>query len=79
MAKLELRYGPDLGACRSQKATGMDKVRLQRRLSAIMAADIVGYSRLIENDEAATLAALKALRSDTIDPLLEAIKAVSSS
>lgn len=49
----------------------MDKVRLQRRLSAIMAADIVGYSRLTEIDEAATLVALKALRSETIDPLLD--------
>ncbi|MFO1074460.1 MAG: winged helix-turn-helix domain-containing protein [Geminicoccaceae bacterium] len=44
--------------------------RLERRLAAIMAADIVGYSRLIEADEAATLAALKGLRQEAIDPLL---------
>ena len=35
-----------------------------------MAADIVGYSRLIEQDEAATLAAIKGLREQAIDPLL---------
>ncbi|MCP5372735.1 MAG: hypothetical protein H6907_13475 [Hyphomicrobiales bacterium] len=35
----------------------------QRRLAAIVAADVVGYSRLIGADEAATLAALRALRA----------------
>ncbi|MER8575314.1 tetratricopeptide repeat protein [Mesorhizobium sp. M1338] len=35
-----------------------------------MAADIVGYSRLMEADEAATLGAIKALRVEVIDPLL---------
>lgn len=44
--------------------------RPERRLSAIMAADIVGYSRLIEADETATLAAITALRAQVIDPLL---------
>ena len=48
----------------------MDMDRSERRLSAIMATDIVGYSRLIEIDEAATLAAIRSLRSDLIDPLL---------
>src|SRR4051812_44528153 len=48
----------------------MDKDRRERRLSAIMATDIVGYSRLMEADEASTLAAIKALRTDLIDPLL---------
>ena len=42
----------------------------KRRLAAIMAADIVGYSRLIEEDEAGTLAAIKDLRRVVIDPLL---------
>jgi class 3 adenylate cyclase len=36
--------------------------RLQRRLAAILAADVVGYSRLMELDEVGTLAALKARR-----------------
>lgn len=44
--------------------------RAERRLAAIMAADIVGYSRLTEQDEASTLAAIKALRREVIDPLL---------
>ena len=44
--------------------------RAERRLVAILAADIVGYSRLIEADEAGTLAAIKTLRETAIDPLL---------
>src|SRR5262245_20976358 len=42
----------------------------QRRLAAVLAADVVGYSRLMEQDEAGTLAALKARRKDVLDPLL---------
>ena len=37
----------------------MPTVRVERRLAAIMAADIVAYSRLIETDEARTLAAIR--------------------
>jgi TolB-like protein/class 3 adenylate cyclase/Tfp pilus assembly protein PilF len=48
----------------------MADVHAERRLAAILAADVVGYSRLIEQDEAATLAALKGLRQQVIDPLL---------
>ena len=44
--------------------------RLERRLAAILAADIVGYSRLVERDESGTLAAIKDLRLKVIDPLL---------
>jgi adenylate cyclase len=44
--------------------------RAERRLAAILAADVVGYSRLIEQDETATLAALRTLRQEVIDPLL---------
>ncbi len=46
-------------------ATGM-----QRRLSAILAADIVGYSRLVRADEDGTIAAVNTLRRDVIEPLL---------
>jgi adenylate cyclase len=42
--------------------------RVERRLAAILAADVVGYSRLMERDEAGTLARLKTLRRDLIDP-----------
>jgi adenylate cyclase len=44
--------------------------RVQRRLVAILAADVVGYTRLMEQDEAGTLAALKARRRDVLDPLV---------
>ncbi len=44
--------------------------RVERRLAAIMAADVVGYSRLIEADEAGTLEAIRDLRRAVIDPLL---------
>src|SRR5688572_18813031 len=39
----------------------------QRRLAAILAADVVGYSRLMGQDEAGTLAALKALRTELLE------------
>ncbi len=42
----------------------------QRRLAAIVAADIAGYSRLMEVDEEGTLAHLHVLRGDIIDPAL---------
>jgi len=48
----------------------MPIVRVERRLAAIMATDIVAYSRLIETDEARTLAAIRALRSEVLDPLI---------
>lgn len=41
---------------------------MERRLAAILSADVVGYSRLIRADEEGTLAAFKALRSELIDP-----------
>ena len=43
---------------------------VKRRLSAILVADVVGYSRLVEADEAATLTALKTLHSAVIEPLI---------
>jgi adenylate cyclase len=44
------------------------QARVERRLAAILAADVVGYSRLIEGDEEGTLGRLKALRAEIIDP-----------
>jgi TolB-like protein/class 3 adenylate cyclase len=41
---------------------------MERRLTAILAADVVGYSRLMGADEAGTLEALKSIRSDLLDP-----------
>ena len=42
----------------------------QRKLAAILAADVVGFSRLAGADEDRTLARLRALRSDLIDPTI---------
>src|SRR6202521_3473740 len=41
-----------------------------RKLAAILAADVVGFSRLTDADEDRTLARLRALRSDLIDPTI---------
>ena len=48
----------------------MAEERVQRRLAAILAADVVGYSRLMEDDEAGTLVALKARRKEVLEPLV---------
>ncbi|MCZ6838602.1 MAG: hypothetical protein O7G13_04940, partial [Alphaproteobacteria bacterium] len=40
----------------------MAEERVQRRLAAILAADVVGYSRLMGEDEVGTLSLLKAIR-----------------
>src|SRR5205823_12400286 len=40
---------------------------MERRLSAILAADVVGYSRLMGENEAGTLEALKTVRADVVD------------
>jgi adenylate cyclase len=42
----------------------------QRRLAAIVSADVAGYSRLMGRDESGTLAALKALRQQVVDPAI---------
>jgi TolB-like protein len=42
--------------------------RVERRLAAILAADVAGYSRLVEADEEGTLSRLRALRTELIDP-----------
>ena len=49
----------------------MTSERVDRRLVAILAADVVGYSRLMGHDEEQTLATLKALRRSLIDPKIK--------
>jgi adenylate cyclase len=46
----------------------MAETRVERRLAAILAADVVGYSRLMGVDEEGTLAALKTYRRELVDP-----------
>src|SRR5262245_51514185 len=48
----------------------MPEERAQRRLAAILAADVVGYSRLMAEDEVGTLAVLKSRRRDVLVPLV---------
>jgi adenylate cyclase len=48
----------------------MELHKPDRRLAAIVAADVVGYSRLMEADEAGTLARLKTVRLELIDPAI---------
>ena len=50
----------------------MAEERIQRRLAAIMAADVVGYSRLIEADEEGTRARLRSLQAELIGPRIAA-------
>jgi adenylate cyclase len=50
----------------------MAEERLQRRLAAILSADVVGYSRLMGLDEVGTLSRLNALRRKLIDPTIAA-------
>ena len=52
---------------------GRDQVtgeRVERRLAAILAADVAGYSRLMGADEEGTLAQLKAFRKTLVDPII---------
>src|SRR5215831_1719524 len=48
----------------------MAEERAQRRLTTILAADVVGYSRLMEQDEAGTMVLLRARRHDVLMPLV---------
>lgn len=48
----------------------MENGPLNRRLAAILAADVVGYSRLMAADEAGTLTALNRYREDIFDPAI---------
>ena len=50
----------------------MPEERINRKLAAILAADVVGYSRLMGADEAGTLAALKRHRETIFDPAVAA-------
>jgi class 3 adenylate cyclase len=64
----------DLEACdrASKRVYGrlIEKFRQLARIAAILVADVVGYSRLAGADEERTLARLRGLRSDFIDPTI---------
>jgi adenylate cyclase len=52
----------------------MGEGRVERRLAAILAADVAGYSRLMGADEVGTLTALKSHRREIVDPAIAAHK-----
>ncbi|WP_292633279.1 adenylate/guanylate cyclase domain-containing protein [Mesorhizobium sp.] len=56
--------------CRSESTPAMSEERVQRRLAAILAIDVVGYSRLTERDEVGTLATLKSRRQEILQPMI---------
>src|SRR6516225_1610504 len=66
-AIVETNRRPGLRRAAAREAT-LGAERVERRLAAILAADVAGYSRLMERDEAGTLARLRTLRRDLIDP-----------
>src|SRR5215469_2582684 len=57
---------------RSAQSRSARRMTATRRLAAILAADVAGYSRLIGADEGATLRALNAVRAELIDPAIAA-------
>ncbi|MBV9153726.1 MAG: adenylate/guanylate cyclase domain-containing protein, partial [Alphaproteobacteria bacterium] len=56
------------GGPKRRREENLSGERVERRLTAILAADVAGYSRLMGRDEAGTLARLNALRRELIDP-----------
>src|SRR5262245_45559794 len=52
----------------------METPSVERRLAAILAADVVGYSRLMEVDEVESRAQLKTVRLELVDPALAKCK-----
>src|SRR6516225_3833212 len=69
MLPLMIRCDFDANMAEYMAGTGTVKGRrVERRLAAILAADVVGYSRLMGADEEGTLARLKAHRQELLDP-----------
>ena len=50
----------------------MDRPEVTRKLAAVMAADVAGYSRLMGMDEEGTLSAMNALLADIVEPCIAA-------
>ena len=55
----------------------MAEERVQRRLAAIVSADVVGYSKMMGQDETGTLARLKSLRSEFLHPKIPSMAGAS--
>ena len=61
----------EIASCPCNMACVMAEERVERRLMAILAADVAGYSRLMGADEEGTLAALKVMRRQVTDPKIK--------
>ena len=68
------KSNPIHGIGTERNAAGMEAHKPDRRLAAIVAADVVGYSRLMEVDEAGTVARLKTVQLELIDPAIAKCK-----
>ena len=68
MLQFKLRYLRFVGRDHHSAERAVGEQRVQRRLAAILAADVAGYSRLTGVDEEGTIARLRALRRELIDP-----------
>lgn len=66
---LELCY--PFRACQGRRRIQGTGVGMERRLAVIVAADVVGYSALMERDEAGTFERLKAGRKELFEPEIE--------
>ena len=66
---LSNRFGPRIR--RSERRNRRGQPAMERRLAAILAADVVGYSRLMEQDEAGTFTRLRAHRKELFEPEIE--------
>ena len=68
---------PGAGLCRPEAApwardrAHQSPMTVQRRLAAVLAADVVGFSALMSRDEEGTLARIKALERDVIAPAVQ--------
>lgn len=62
---------PTIGSSAASRCRCMSETLPRRRLAAILAADVVGYSRMMRADEAGTLSALKARRTHILDTLVK--------
>src|SRR5262249_21760052 len=62
--------GPTIRQRAARGPARMSEKPQERRLAAILATDVVGYSRMMQADEAGTLAALKARRAEVLQPLV---------
>ena len=63
-----------LSVCYARVGTAVQQVSTERRLAAILVADVVGYSRLMGQDESGTLRRIKAARRDVVDPNIRACR-----